>query len=193
MQNEKNHRIINGIDIGDDKIIKEFYQKHLPEVTRYIIKNSGDEFEAKDIFQDAFVIIYEKIKSNDLDIKCSLGTYIYGICKNLWRARLRKNKKNIENESFLLEITDQEEYYIENIDQQETIHLIQKCLIKLGKGCQEILLLFYAGHSMREIAKQKDFTEAYARKRKFICQKKLIEMAEKDPILNELKETYFNK
>ncbi|TSE03455.1 MULTISPECIES: RNA polymerase sigma factor [Aquimarina] len=189
MGKENNNKIITAFIQNDDKILKEFYVKHLPMVIRYVNKNSGNEYDAKDVFQDAMVIVYEKVKNNTLDISCSLGTYVYGISKNLWRNRLRKNDKIIITEDITTNDGEGVETIIENIDRLDKIFLIQKYLLELGEGCKEILLLFFAGYSLREIAEKRKLTEAYARKRKFICQKQLMEKAEKDPIFKELKES----
>ncbi|KZS40027.1 hypothetical protein AWE51_10330 [Aquimarina aggregata] len=184
---EDNNKIIAGIIGNDDRVLKTFYERHLPMVTSYVIKNSGNEYDAKDVFQDAMVIVYEKIKENTLDIHCSLGTYVYGISKNLWRNRLRRNSKVMSQDAQIDQ--SEEEVALENIERKEKILLIQKYLLVLGEGCKEILMLFFSGHSLKEIAKQRNLSESYARKRKFICQKKFMVMIEKDPVFKELKES----
>ncbi len=187
MKKKEDHTITEGILRGDHKILKEFYKKHLPQVTAYIVNNSGDESEARDIFQDALVIVFEKLKNDNLNINCALGTYVYAVCRNLWLNRLRKRNKTIHNATLNELHFLEEETIVEDLDNAEKRAVIQKYFIKLGESCKAILALFFKGYTTQEIAKRQNFTEGYTRKRKFVCQKKLIEMAEKDPIFKELK------
>ena len=47
--------IIDGFRSNNEKILKEVYRGVFPKVRTHILKNSGDEAKAKDIFQEAFV------------------------------------------------------------------------------------------------------------------------------------------
>ncbi|MEL6847398.1 MAG: hypothetical protein AAFP92_02715 [Bacteroidota bacterium] len=64
---------------------------------------------------------------------------------------------------------------------------MRKALTQLGQDCQEILQAFWRGASLRAIAQQRGLTEAYAKKRKFTCQKQLIQAVEQHPDFQELK------
>ncbi len=185
-----NNTIIEGIKNGDHTIIKEFYKTHLPRITQYILKNSGGLDDAKDVFQDAMVILFEKIKDNSLKINCAIGTYVYGICKYLWLNKLKRIGKTELDDTDFGRIKDPTDDPIDLVYKKEKKLIIQKCLLKLGEGCQEILLMFFGGYSLKEIAKQKKFTDGYTRKRKFVCQKKLIQLADKDPVFKEFKASF---
>lgn len=186
---EKNNKIIRGIRVGDEQILKDFYLKEFPKIKRYIVKNSGNEFDAKDIFQDALVIVYKKIKDDTLDISSSIETYVYGVCKHLWWNKLKRKKKFKPNEVDTLLDKQEEVSLLLDLEQNERVLLVQKNLSKLGQGCKEILMLFFSGYSLREIAIKMRLSEDYTRKRKFMCQKKLTELMEKDPVFKELKES----
>ncbi len=179
--------IINGIISGDDAIIKAFYKKYLPQVSNYIVKNSGSISDAEDIFQDAMVFVYQKLKSDSLELNCSLGTYVYAVSRNMWMNKLRKNNRMVNNEDIITISGIDESDLIEDIYAGERRTLYQKYFLKLGESCQELLALFFSGASMREISNKKGYTEAYTRKKKFECKKKLMAMVEKDPAFDELK------
>ncbi len=187
MNDNTQDTIINGIVEGDDIIIKAFYKKHLPQVTNYVVTNSGSITDAEDIFQDAMVFVYQKLKSDTLQLNCSLGTYIYSVSKNMWRNSLRKNRKMVISDDVLIISGVDEGHIVEEIHEKERNTLYQKYFMKLGEGCRGILELFFLGFSMKEIATQKEYTEKYARKKKFECKKKLMAMVEDDPIYEELK------
>lgn len=192
MKKDKNYDLIKGIKDNDEAVITNFYENNLPKVKQYIYSNSGNDHDAKDIFQDALVIVYQKIKTNNLQIECSLSTYLFAVCKKLWQNRQRKQKKMLVNDDMSKLDSTLTENAINFIDSKEKVLIIQKYCLKLGEGCKEILLLFFSGYSIKEIAKTKGLTDGYTRKRKFECQKKLIEMVEKDPIFIELKDTSYN-
>ncbi|GAA4275504.1 RNA polymerase sigma factor [Aquimarina mytili] len=185
--NNTQDTIINGIISGDYIIIKEFYKKHFPQVKSYILKNSGSEADAEDIFQDAMVFVYEKLESNSLKLTSSLGTYLYSVCRNLWMNKLKKNKKMVRHEGILSVSEANDTDILEDIDKTERNYVYQKYFLKLGIGCQELLALFFKGTPMRDIAKQKGYSEAYTRKKKFECKNKLEEMIHQDPVFQELK------
>lgn len=90
-----NEQIINGILLGDQKTFNDLYEYDFPGVVRFVTKNSGNLENAKDLFQDALIILIEKIYDQKLDLSCTLSTYIFSICRNLWMEQLRRNKKEI--------------------------------------------------------------------------------------------------
>jgi RNA polymerase sigma factor (sigma-70 family) len=190
MKKEENCEIVEGIKRGDTTTLRAFYDVNLPKITHYILNHSGNAFEAKDVFQDALVILYQKLNANTLELECAVSTYFFAICKHLWLNRLRKQGKMIiqEDTNVLDHVLSKDA--IDAIERKEKVAVVQKYCLKLGAGCQKILLLFYSGYSIKEIAAQKGFTEGYTRKRKFECQKKLTEMFEKDPVFIELKESF---
>lgn len=187
MSNNEQNKIIAGIITGDQAIINAFYKKHLPQVKSFILKNSGNEKDAEDIFQDAMVFVYEKLDNNSLQLTSSLGTYIYSVCRNMWMNELRKSKKEIKHEGILSVVASETDDIIDKIEQKEKNYVYQKYFLQLGPACQELLSLFFKGLSMNDIAKQRDSTESYVRKKKFNCKKRLTELIKADPVFDELK------
>ncbi len=181
--------ILEGIAAGDTSVIKAFYKKNYNYIRRYVLQNSGDEADVEDVFQDALVVIYQKLKSDSLDIDVSIRTYFYAICKNLWRSRLRKKRKLIINTEVVGLSEDSEEPFTKNMENHDREHLYRKYFITLSDACKHILNLVFAGNRMKEIAILTGYTEGYARKKKFECKKSLLEKIEKDPIYHELKIT----
>lgn len=155
-------------------------------VTNFIVKNAGTAEEAKDIFHDALTCIFEKTREAPLHIQCSFKTYLYAICKNLWLMVLRKKrtaaKMTVDTES----TEDIGKEIAENMLQYQQRQLYKKHFLKLGVDCQKILKLFLEGKSLKSIADLMGFTEKYAKKRKYVCQKQLIEAIEQDDLYKEL-------
>lgn len=63
-----------------------------PSVRKYILANNGSVDDAKDIFQDALVILYKKVQTG-LVIYGSLKSYMLSVVKNCWMQELRRRKK----------------------------------------------------------------------------------------------------
>ena len=64
-----------------------FTKKHYRIVKSYIKSNSGNDDEAKDIFQDAVIILYKKMKLNELPETTNVTSYVCFISRNLWINR----------------------------------------------------------------------------------------------------------
>ncbi|MDN5287557.1 MAG: polymerase subunit sigma-70 [Mucilaginibacter sp.] len=113
------------------------YQKVFPAVAKYVSKHGGSFDEAKDVFQDALVSYYEKIRSADAAINSSEGAYIYGTARYLWIKRYKEN-----NQTTLLD----NNYIINIADEPDTTLAEDKLLTFLsttGKRCMELLRSFY--------------------------------------------------
>src|SRR5665648_143093 len=104
---KENQKIFSGILSGNQMVFNDLYEYEFPKAVKLVIQNSGTIDMAKDIFQDALVILIEKVYTKKLDLTCSASTYLYSICRFLWMDQLRQNKREIP-------ITD--EYSYKNID-----------------------------------------------------------------------------
>lgn len=175
--------LLNGILRNDTVVLQYIYKNFYSKINFFIKKNSGDDDDANDIFQEAIIIIYRKLKNNELLLDCTFETYIYSICRLLWLKHLEKIKIEKEN------IKDNHEYnddlYDDSlekiIDQNERYRLYQKHFENLGKDCQKILQLYFDKVPIKNIAQIMDFkSEKYAKKRKFKCKEYLIKSIKQD-------------
>jgi RNA polymerase sigma factor (sigma-70 family) len=185
-KNYTSAEILEGIRKRDRAVLTQLYQDYLPMITNFIVKNAGSAEEAKDIFHDALTSIFEKTREAPLSINCSFKTYLYAICKNLWLMVLRKKrtaaKMTVDTES----TEDLGKEITEDMLQYQQRQLYKKHFLNLGDDCQKILKLFLEGQSLKSIADLMGFTEKYAKKRKYVCQKQLIAAIEQDDLYQEL-------
>ncbi|MDY8138574.1 sigma-70 family RNA polymerase sigma factor [Aquimarina sp. 2201CG5-10] len=182
-----NNNIIIGIGKGDSGILKAFYKKNMPHIRMYILKNSGCEKDVEDVFQDALIIIYQKIHLGTLEISTTIHSYFYAVAKNIWYNQLRKRKKLLFDKRFI-ELFDRgnNDSIIDKINLKEKYGLYYKYFLQLDTSSRQLLHLFFEGKSTNEISKIMGYTKAYTRKKKFKAKKKLLEMIEKDPAYHEL-------
>jgi RNA polymerase sigma factor (sigma-70 family) len=155
---------------GDERALEELYTKYYRMMTKLVISNSGTEDEAKDIYQEALVVFWQKAVSGKLVLTSKISTYVYSICQNLWRKELDR-KRRLTNEE-----KDGVEY--SNYDQEERARIIQECINDLGETCRNVLMFYYFdGLSMQDIADKLGFANTNtAKTKKYKCKKKLDEL-----------------
>jgi RNA polymerase sigma factor (sigma-70 family) len=161
---EKNEVIINGILSGKQQIFNDLYENEFPKVVRLITKNSGNIDSAKDVFQDALVILIEKVNRMELNLTCPIKTYLYSICRILWLEQLRKDKKTISlNDSYDHYETDI--VIVRHDDVPDIYDNVNDAIEKLGNHCQQLLdCYYYKKMSWDEIAKTLGYKNAASAK-----------------------------
>jgi len=182
--------LLNGIRRNDTIVLQYIYKNFYSKINFFIKKNSGDDDDANDVFQEAIIIIFRKLKANELVLdECTFETYLYSVCRFLWLKQLDKRK--IEKEK----IKDNHEYHedlyddgLERVaDLNERYRLYQKHFINLGKDCQKILQLYFDKVPLKNIAQIMGFkSEKYAKKRKFKCKEYLIKSIKQDLEYNKI-------
>jgi RNA polymerase sigma factor (sigma-70 family) len=175
--------LLSGILRNDTIVLQFIYKNFYSSINFFIKKNSGTDEDANDIFQEAIIIIYRKLKSNNLVLDCSFETYIFSVCRYLWIKQLSKIK--YEKELIEDNLRYDEEIYDEQFEQvtviNERYRLYQKHFSNLSKECQKILQLSFDKVSPKTIAQVMDLkNEKYVRKKKYDCKELLIENIKQD-------------
>jgi RNA polymerase sigma factor (sigma-70 family) len=166
--NEKD--LFERIQKGDEKALEFIYKKYYRMMTKLVITNSGTEDEARDVYQDALVVFWQKARSGNLVLTSKMSTYIYSICQNLWRKELDRKKRLSNEEKDASETLD--------MDGPEREKIIAQCLDQLGETCRKVLMYYYFDElSMQEIADKLGFANTdTAKTKKYKCKQKLDEL-----------------
>lgn len=61
----------------DNAAFRVLYESYFPSTANYIRQNSGDNRDAEDIFQEAVVVLLDKIRQPDFVLTSSLKTYLF--------------------------------------------------------------------------------------------------------------------
>ena len=179
---------IEGIVKGDHRRIKKIYEQYHKAILQLVETNKGTAEDARDVFQEALMLIYQKAQKPDFQLTSSFFTYFYAICRNIW---FNKRKKRSFGE---VTLSDEMTSMIENessdeLEQNEQYVLYRKKFLLLGNDCQQVLRMYMEKISMQEIMKKMGYGSlSYTKKRKFKCKEQLIKMIEKDPAFKELKD-----
>lgn len=168
--------LIDGIAKGTAESLRIVYKEHFPLVLNYVVKNNGSEDDAKDVFQEAIIVLYDKINKGDFQLTSRLQTYIYSVSRFIWLKKLNSNSRltvnlHDEMEESLVASEDVEETQAKEIQ----FHLMEESLNLLGEPCQTIIKDFYIHDlSMQEICEKMGYTNANnAKTQKYKCLQRL--------------------
>lgn len=180
-------KLIAAFKAGDKQVIQELYDQLFPALKHWLKQNSGSKEDAEDVFQEAMVAAYRKLREPAFHLNHELPTYIFAIAKKLWLQKLRRQGVHSKYEQFLSTQSKVED--LEGvIEEQESLELYRHYFNKLDEACKKLLTFVFQGKSMLEIKEQFGFNnEAHARKKKFRCKNELINMIRKDKRYLELK------
>lgn len=118
-----------------EDLFLRLYKKAFPSVAKYISNRGGSFDEAKDVFQDALLVYYEKSVVNGTVAGNNETAYLVGIAKHLWLKRYRDNRSNIPLDGFDISL----EQETGDLSAQRIIHYLETA----GKKCMELLKSFY--------------------------------------------------
>jgi len=164
-------KLLEGLAHNDRKAIEAIYKQHYNMVQSLILSNSGYPDDARDIFQEAMIVLYEKVRAGSFELNCQLKTYLYSVCRRLWLKRLNQLQKTSPEVDNLEETVPVEEE-LETHEQRNLDFLImEKSLKNLGEPCKSLLEAYYLQKkSMVEIADNFGYTNAdNAKNQKYKC------------------------
>ena len=167
--------VILGILNNSESVVKRLYLGYFPMVMQLIINNNGDADDAKDIYQEAIIILYNKVKNGDFELSSKLKTYIYSVCRRLWLKRLSQLNRyggDIKDFEEYLSVDDETE---KNNERDIQFNRMGDALNLLGEPCKTIIEDFYINNrSMKEICEDFGYTNAdNAKTQKYKCLQRL--------------------
>jgi RNA polymerase sigma factor (sigma-70 family) len=170
--------------------LKEIYQSCKPLCFAFMAKCFGpqsmDDTKMFTIYNDAFIVLYEKLDDPSFELTCKIQVYLNSVCRHMSLEWFRKNKKlykttdkDIENLNYSKEVTDVLEEFKDENPYEKAIKKAFEVMRKKGGNCAEILTMFwYQNASMEEIALKFSYTnQANAKNQKARCQKRLKDIA----------------
>lgn len=153
-----------------DKAFQDLYG-YFPAVKKLVLKNGGNSDDALDVYQEGLIILCKKVKDIDFKLTSSLNTYLYGVCKYIWKNELKK-RKNKQYVELLPGQNPSIEADVDSYNESEKVSkLAEQAVLQLGEQCREILKLFYFDlWSMKKIAEKFGFaSENVAKNQKYKC------------------------
>lgn len=166
--------LYSAIKANDELLLKKIYQDNYPKIEQLVTTNSGNEDDARDIYQEAFLAVWRNIQLNKFipESEDKLSGYLYQVARNKWidQLRSRKLRQTVELNNDKLLMAE------EQVSEEDTAHieLIKKHFNEIGDQCKNLLERFYyLKESLRKIAEHFSWTEASAKNNKYRCLQKL--------------------
>ncbi|NBC83012.1 MAG: sigma-70 family RNA polymerase sigma factor [Bacteroidetes bacterium] len=192
MNSYSDNEIIEGIVNQSSQVLSYIYKVNFRPIRHLVIANNGNESDAKDVFQEALIVIFDKVRNDNLELNCSFGTYIYSVSRNIWLKELSKKKRTHE-----LNLTPEYEYIDIDADidelyeKNERLKLFRYYFNQLTEDCRKVLTMFLKKYTVSEITGAMNYSsDQHTKNRRYRCKKTLIANIRKSPQYNELKNEY---
>lgn len=171
MKAEHNEKaLLQGLARNDKKAVETIYRENYSMVQSLIINNNGSADDAKDIFQEAMIVLYEKARSGTFELSCQIRTYVYSVSRRLWLKRLQQTSR-YSGDVEAAGTVPVEEDIEDHIRRDMEFDMMQKAILGLGEPCKSLLEAFYLEKkNMQEIASVFGYTNAEnAKTQKYKC------------------------
>ena len=167
--------ILEGVARGDAGSLERLYRDYFPMILNMIVQNNGTEEEAKDVFQEAVIVLYDKVKQHDFELTSRLKTYIYSVCRRLWLKQLGSKDRTFRDVAAYEDIIVVEEDLAMHEEKDLQLTMMEQALDELGEPCRTIIRDFYIVNlSMQEICDKFGYTNAdNAKTQKYKCLQRL--------------------
>lgn len=166
--------LLVGLASGSDVALTQLYKRYFPTVLHLVVTNSGTEDDAKDIFQEAVVVLYEKVAAGSLELNCQLKTYLYSVSRRLWLKELAgRGRSGFGGGDYMLGewAESVETDLVEHEARDAQFDLMSDSLDRLGEPCRTLLEDFYIRHlTMQDITEKFGYTNTdNAKTQKYKC------------------------
>lgn len=167
--------VVLGILNNSVDALNKLYVAYFPMVLQFILNNNGDEDDAKDVYQEAIIVLYNKIKSGSFELSSKLKTYIYSVSRRIWLKKLAQHSKKTSNISDFEDVLVVEEDMEQHEQKDMQFDKMKVALESLGEPCKTIIEDFYINNqSMQEICEKFGYTNAdNAKTQKYKCLQRL--------------------
>lgn len=174
-------KLLNDLRSENNFAFGQLYRDNVGKITAFVTKNQGTVSDAEDLFQDAMLVLVEKLRQDHFQLTASINTYVYAICKNLWYKKLRDRSYQLS----LDEVQDVD--FLQSIsmaieDEKGYAERLQGYLTKITDHCNRLIHdLFFRQKAMEEIQRTYGYTtrhNAQNQKHKCVEQIRRVKAAE---------------
>ena len=170
---------IHAILKNDFAMLEEIYRKFLPPMFGMIRHNGGSFEDAKDVFQEALVVVFNHAARPEFQLTAPFQAYLLGIGRYVWLRQLKKNARTVVTSEWE-EGFDVDANLEQQIFESEKRSMFRENFAQLGQDCQQLLQRFFDREPLIEIANDMGYTADYIKKKNMVCKKKLLELIQND-------------
>ncbi len=151
--------------------MEQLYKLHFPMVLQFILNNNGTQEDAKDIYQESIMVLYNKVQEGSFKLQSQLKTFLYSVSRHLWLKKLQAKKNYTALVKDFEESIPVEENWDKLFEKEIQFKILNLALEQLGQPCKAILEEFYIqGLSMEDLSEKFGYTNAdNAKNQKYKC------------------------
>ncbi|SHI30780.1 RNA polymerase sigma factor, sigma-70 family [Mesonia phycicola] len=149
------NNILDDLKTENNFAFGKLYKENFSKILSFVKNNNGSKIDAEDLFQDAMLVLVEKLRQDHFLLTASINTYVYAICKNLWFKKLRSR-------NFELSIDEIQSYHFqesinESIENEKNYsEKLKGYLLKITNHCSKLIHdIFFNEKEIDQI--QKDY------------------------------------
>ena len=163
--------LLEGLAANETNAVETIYRENYMMIQAFIVKNNGYPEDARDVFQEAMIVLFEKAKLDSFVLSCQIKTYLYSVCRRLWLKKLQQQSRYFPSVELLKETVPVETEMEAHEKQAADFNLLEEALAKIGEPCKSILEAYYIQKkSMPDIAAAFGYTNAdNAKTQKYKC------------------------
>lgn len=173
-------QLIDAIKTNDSFILKTLYISNYQKIETLVLSNSGTKEDAKDIYQEAFIVVWNHIKNNAFIPlnETAIQGYLYTISKNKWMdivksSRFKKTTSAFDEKSIIYKNEESIDSNQEDFS-NEKLKATLDAFKNMGQPCKQLLTDFYfEKKSLKKISIELNIEETTVRNKKYRCMEKL--------------------
>jgi len=183
---EQPENVLELLRAGDSRVFEQLYRSHYHTAADFVKANSGQEQDARDVFQDALMVLVKKSRDEHFWLSSEPGAYLMGVLRKLWLYRLRTRHAHPEmplNETeFWPPDTKDWAFLLQETPENERHRAVQQLLETLNPECQKLLeYVYWRRLHAAQIAPLMDYTESFVKVKKHRCMAALREKVRSHP------------
>jgi RNA polymerase sigma-70 factor (ECF subfamily) len=153
---------------------KKVFNSYFPSLCVFAHRFINDEDTAKDIVQEVFVRIWNKV--DHFESEKSMKVYFYLSTKNACFDYLKKEKRRSISDDLNEEIHIEDSHVVNEIIREETYRQLEQAIELLPEKARDVMRLNLQGYSNKEIAEELDVTLNTVKTHKVLAFRKIREM-----------------
>lgn len=170
-----------------EEAVRKIYENYFEGIVAQICLKGGNREDGADIFQEAVLVLIDKVKTGQFRGDSSIKTFLSAIARNLWLHELRSRGRRNNREVIYMAGEEKAEEPVTSFFEQSSSKTLGAVLSQIGQVCSKILTgFYYEDKSMKELLSEFNYeNEQVLRNRKSKCMKKLKELLSNDTALLE--------
>ena len=172
MKSENNEQLLlQGLARNDKNAVETIYRLNYHTIQSLIINNNGSSDDAKDIFQETMMVLYDKARSGTFELNCLIKTYMYSVARRLWLKKLQQASRFSGDIGHAENTVHVEDDLDDHQRRDREFGMMEKAMAGLGEPCKSLLEAFYLRKkNMHDIAQDFGYTNAEnAKTQKYKC------------------------